>query len=108
MLAILSWLNQCFTWLYQAFTWVLNGCVEVLNFFIFSVVDGFLTVALTFINSLNFAGLAFDLAGYYGLIPETGLYLISQLGIPQGLSMLGLAVGIRMALNLIPSVITRI
>jgi hypothetical protein len=108
MLAILGWLNSCFSWLYTLFGWMLDGLLEVLNFFLYTFVDGILTIVLTFINSLNFASLLFNMATYWGLMPSQGLYLVDQLGITTGLSMLGVAYTIRVMLNFVPSIFTRI
>lgn len=108
MTAVLTWLNQCFGWLYTALGWLLDGLIVVLNYFICTLVDGILTMALTFIQALNFASMAFNMATYWGLMPDQALWFVTQLGIPTGLSMIGVAYSIRFCLNLIPSIITRI
>lgn len=89
-------------------TWVLNGIVAIVSGVLYVILDGFFVVCMAVINAINLSTILTQAFANWGVLPVQLVYLINQIGIPQGLTMIGYAYVIRMTLNLLPGSITRV
>ncbi len=103
-----NWFNTFWTNIYTPLRWALDGVVSGLKYVAYGIFDGMLSVVTSILAALNISQIAFDAAGAWGLIPSQLLWLITQCGIPQGVSLVMWAVTIRLGLNLIPGWLTRV
>jgi len=91
-----------------ALAWVLDSIVTVLWSVLYFIYDGFLTMLTAVVAAIDVSTLITDMAAQWGLLPDVMVFLVNQCGLPQMIAIIVYAYGIRMALNLIPSVVTRI
>ncbi|WP_319548099.1 DUF2523 family protein [Desulfogranum marinum] len=103
-----TWLSGFWEAIYTGFSWIMDGLLLALEFVFFSIVDGFFTVVETFFATLDLSAVAFNYAAQWSSLPDQVVWLISGVGLPQCLTMLGGAYALRLVLNLIPSVLTRV
>lgn len=94
--------------LFNVFGWGLDAVVYILLNIPYALFKLFLGLVHSVVSLLSVGSLAVDVTTGWGLLPPALGYLIGQTGIDTGLSMLATAYGIRFALNLIPSAITRV
>ena len=88
--------------------WGLDGGVWALQGFFKYCFKGVLEVAKGAIMAISLGDLAVNTAASWGYLNPNVAYLVVASGIPEGLSILAIAYGIRLALNLIPAAFTRI
>jgi hypothetical protein len=98
---------------FPAFAWDLvklgiGALFDVISLFLFLIFDGFCFVVTMFISALDLSALAFTSFAEWSNLPTQAIYLINQLSLPQCVSIILGAITIRMVLNLIPSVFTRL
>lgn len=103
-----GWFDAFLSWLVTLATWILNGAVTVVEAALYYPFDGLLTTIETFVSGLDLSALAFSYTSMWAGLPPQFVYFVNAVGIPQGLSMIIAAVGIRMVINLIPAAFTRI
>lgn len=108
MTGIMNFINGFFTALQTILSWMLDGLAYVLKTVIYFVFDGLLTVVSGIISAVDISNVLVSAASTWNAMPPQLLYVIHQIGIPQGLTILGYAYLIRMGLNLIPAALTRI
>ncbi len=112
---IFTWLwNQVVKvvfWLFDTlltpFRWLLDGILWIIGRALYLIFDGLLTVIQLFFGSIDFSAVLFSNTLGSSLHPVL-VWFINQLGIPQCFTLIGLAIGIRMLLNLLPAAVTRI
>ena len=105
---IIRWLSSFWSWVEKGFTWILDGFILLLQFVVFTILDGLFSVVETFLSALDISAIALNYAATWSSLPTQLLWLINAVGLPQCLTLLGAAYLIRLVLNLIPSVFTRI
>jgi F0F1-type ATP synthase membrane subunit c/vacuolar-type H+-ATPase subunit K len=105
---LLSFINGFWGIIVQVFQWLIQGVIYAVQMGLYVIWDGILTCMSTLISGLNLGNIATQTAAAWGLLPSQLAYLIEQSGIANGLGMIGTGIAVRMALNLIPSWITRI
>lgn len=105
---VIRWLSTFWSWVETGFAWILDGFILLLQFVVFTILDGLFTVVETVLSTLNLSAIALNYAATWSNLPAQLIWLINAVGLPQCLSLLGGAYLIRMVLNLIPSVFTRI
>lgn len=103
-----SYILNFFNALFNVFSWVLDAVVYVFLNIPYYLFKMFLSVVYGLVSLLNVGSLAVDITTGWGLLPPQLGYLIGQVGLDVGLSMLALAYGIRFVLNLIPGALTRV
>lgn len=108
METLVNFVIDFFRLLKGLFSWLLDGFLFVLKTVLYLPFDGILTVITAFVSSLDVGQLVFNSASTWGLLPPQMLYVINEVGVPQGLTLVAYAIGIRMALNLIPAALTRL
>lgn len=94
--------------LYEPLQWVLDGIVYVALSLPYAILDGLLTVVTTFVSSLDFSAVVFQWSAGYALIPPSAVYVMTAIGFPQFVTLIGAAYVVRMLLNLIPAALTRV
>jgi hypothetical protein len=108
METLVNFVIDFFRLLKGLFSWMLDGFLFVFKTTFYQIYDGFLTVITAFVSSLDLGQLAFNSVATWGQLPPQMLYLINAVGFPQGLTLVAYAIIIRMLLNLIPSILTRL
>lgn len=94
--------------IYVLLSFVIEGILTVIKVSFLWMFDGVLTLVYVFVRSLDLSGIAVNYFADWGLLSPQALYVVNQSGIPQGLTLLAYAIGIRVLLNLIPAAFTRI
>ena len=108
MSGVFSFINSFFTSLQAVGAWLLNGLLYVLKTALFFSFDGLLTCISSVLSLIDVSSVIVSASAAWAGMPPQLIWIINQVGIPQGLSILLVAIGIRMALNLIPAALTRI
>ena len=108
MSGIMAFINTFFHTIQTLLGWVLDGLLYVLKTALFFPFDGLLTVVSGLISALDVSNVIVSSASTWSGMPPQLLYIVNAIGLPQGLSMLAYAYGLRMTLNLIPAALTRI
>jgi ABC-type proline/glycine betaine transport system permease subunit len=106
--AVYNWLSKFWDWLQAAFQWLLDGLLYLLKFVAYTLLDGLLSVVEAVLNTIDFSSVVFNYAAAWSHLPDQLIWLINALGLPQCFTILGSAYLIRLLLNLIPSVFTRV
>jgi hypothetical protein len=88
--------------------WTLDGIVWLLSHVLFLIFDGILTCISVFFSLLDFSNFIAGYAMSWAGIPDQMIWFINAVSIPAGVTMICGAIGIRMAINLIPSWATRL
>ncbi len=105
---IIKWLATVWGWVETGFTWILDGLILLLQFVVFTLLDGLFLVVETTLGAINLSSVLFNYAAAWSHLPTQLVWLINAVGFPQCLTILGSAYLIRLTLNLIPSVFTRV
>lgn len=87
---------------------MLDGLITLLQFVFFVIFDGLLSIVETFLAAVDLSAVAFNYAAAWSNLPSQLIWLINAVGLPQCFALLGAAYLIRLTLNLIPSVFTRV
>ncbi len=103
-----DFISNFFEILWKGFLWLAEAVGEVVGFLLFTIYDGVLTVISLFASTIDLSAIAFNMAAEYSNLPPTLIWFINQINIPQGLSIIAGAIGIRMLINLIPAALTRV
>ena len=105
---LFEWLGWFWDKFLEIAKWCLDGLILIIQYAFYWIFDGFCIVVESFFKTLDFSALAFNYAGTWAGLPEQVIWIISTIGLPQGVSLLGGAYLLRLLLNLIPSVFTRV
>ena len=105
---ILEFCNSFVNMIYLFGKWFLEGAVEVGELCIYWLFDGFYTLVSSLLSTLNFGNLLVDLTAGFDILPSQVVYVIDQVGLGTALTMICSALVVRVCLNIIPSIITRI
>jgi len=105
---IIEWLRTFWSWIETGFKWILDGFILLLQFIVFTILDGLFSVVEGFFAALNFSSMLFNYAAAWSSLPTQLIWLINAVGLPQCFALLGAAYLIRLTLNLIPGVFTRV
>jgi len=99
--ALVSYLGTLFKWLLDGVLWVIGKVLYV-------IFDGLLTVIDTIFKSIDVSSYLTSNALSWANMPSQLIWLVNQIGIPQGLTIIASAISLRMLINLIPAEFTRI
>jgi hypothetical protein len=105
---IIEWLRTFWNWVSTAITWILDGFILLLQFVAYTLLDGLLLVIETTLAAIDLSSVIFNYAATWSNLPPQLVWLINAVGLPQCMAILGAAYMIRLTLNLIPSVFTRV
>lgn len=105
---ILEFCNSFVSMIYALGKWCLDGGLEVFKMGLYWLFDGFYSVVSGVLASLNFGNLLVSLTSGFDLLPSQVVYVIDQCGIGSCITMICSAILIRVCLNIIPSIITRV
>ncbi|MDR2549468.1 MAG: hypothetical protein LBD10_04615 [Desulfobulbus sp.] len=106
--ALFQWLATFWDWVLTFFKWALDGLLLLLQFLVFTILDGLFTIVETTLAAINLSSVLFNYAASWSSLPPQLVWLINAAGLPQCFALLGAAYMIRLTLNLIPSVFTRV
>ncbi|MDH4317705.1 MAG: hypothetical protein OEV64_04900 [Desulfobulbaceae bacterium] len=107
ILAVVGWLESFWDLVLDGAIWLLEGFTKLLGFVFYTIFDGLLLVIESFFSSLDLSAIAFNYAAQWSSLPPQTIWLVNQLAIPQGLSLLVGGYMIRHVLNIIPSAFSR-
>jgi hypothetical protein len=105
---IIDWLSDFWSWVETGFHWILDGFVILIQFVAYTILDGLFLVIETTLAAVDLSSVIFNYAAAWSSLPEQLVWLINAVGLPQCLAILGAAYLVRLTLNLIPSVFTRV
>lgn len=105
---IIDWLSAFWNWVETGFKWILDGFILLVQFVAFTILDGLFLVVETALAAIDLSSVLFNYAATWSSLPAQLIWLINAVGLPQCLAILGAAYLIRLTLNLIPSVFTRV
>lgn len=108
MTFIKNFFDAFWTTLQALFSWMLDGGLLVIKAALYAPFDGFLTIISAFIHAIDFSSIMIVTVIDWASLPPQLIYLINAVGFPQGISIILAALVIRLTLNLIPSVFTRV
>lgn len=94
--------------IYVPFGWILDGLLYLLISIPWFIIDGFLSAVEIIIAGLDLSSVAFSWVAGYALVPDQAIYFMVAIGFPQFVTIIASAYAIRFALNIIPSVLTRV
>ncbi len=103
-----DFVSKFFTYLYDGLLWLVDGISTVIQYAVYYIYDGLLTVFYTFVSLLDLSAVAFNIAAEYSSMPAQLIWFVNELNIPQAFAYVSSAIIIRMLLNLIPASVTRI
>lgn len=105
---LLNWLSSVWHWIETGFKWILDGFILLVQFVFFTIFDGLLIVIETALAAIDLSSVIFNYAATWSHLPDQLIWLINAVGLPQCFAILGAAYLVRLTLNLIPSVFTRV
>lgn len=105
---LLAFIDSFWSVIVQVVMWFVDGIGYIIKFTCYNVLEGFYTILLSMIQAIDISTIMTNLTMSWGLLPGALGYLLVAVNIPQGLGIIGAAYLIRLGLNLIPSVFTRI
>lgn len=109
---VLKWIYNFFSsffgYLFDALTWLLESIFWIFSQFPYLIFDGFLLVIEGIFTVLDLSGLALDTALDWSSLPDQLVWILGEIDFSQGVSIMMTGVVIRMLMNLIPGVFTRI
>lgn len=105
---LLSFVNKFWIAIKDTVVWLVDGIVYACKLFLYGVADGFFTLITGLIQAIDCSALVTAMAADYSLLPTQLVWLINAICLSQGLSVIVIGIMIRMSLNLIPAVFTRI
>ena len=97
-----------FTFLTALLKWCVDGILFVLTSVMFLIFDGLLTCISAIFTAIDISNFVAAYAMSWAGVPPQMIWFINAVSIPAGIIMLTGAIGIRMAINLIPAAFTRI
>ena len=100
--------SALFGFLRLLLTWTLDGILWLLGKAFFLPFDGLLTAISALFNAIDLSAFAATYAMDWAGLPPQLIWFVNAVAIPQGMTILAGAIGIRMLLNLIPAAFTRI
>ncbi len=106
--SIVSGFTALMTFLSNILTWALDGILWLLGKAFFIPFDGLLTCISSFFKAIDFSVFPSSYALDWAGMPPQMIWFINAVSLPQGVTIIFLAIGIRMLLNLIPAAFTRI
>lgn len=104
-------MTEVFDVIYKLFTLdssVMDLFANIIWGLLYLIQEGFLTLIEAIVGAIDVGSHVTSIAAQWGVLPDVMVYLINAVGIPQALSVIGWAYGIRFILNLIPATFTRV
>lgn len=105
---LFQWLGKFWGSVITAFSWVLDGLILLVQFVFYTIMDGLFSVVESFLGALDFSALVFNYGATWSSLPTQLIWMINAVGLPQCFALLGAAYVLRLGLNLIPAVFTRV
>lgn len=88
--------------------WCLDGILFILKKAFFLPFDGLLTAISAVFSAIDISTFISSYAMNWAGLPPQMIWFVNAIAIPQGMTIMAGAVGVRLALNLIPAAFTRI
>jgi hypothetical protein len=109
---MLDWLVEFFEGFWEivedAFIWLLNGILWIISQLLYLIFDGLLLIVEGFFTILDLSSVGFASAADWAGLPDQLIWIINQINLPQGFSIITAAIGLRVLINLIPAAFTRV
>jgi hypothetical protein len=88
--------------------WSFGFLVSVVGYAVYAIFDGLIWTIYGIVSMIDLSTLALDFSGQLLGLPPALIFLLSQVGFAQALTIVGGAYLVRLLLNLIPAAFTRI
>lgn len=105
---LLSFVNGFVSMMSDLLRWMGDGVVWAGKELLYLFFDGGLTIVEGVVSGLDLSSIAVSGALTWGVLPSQMIMMVNMCCIPQALAVIVSALGLRMALNLIPSWVTRV
>ena len=105
---IIDWLSSFWGFIEKALLWILDGFILLLQFVVYTILDGLFLVVETALAAIDVSAIVFNYAASWSALPTQLVWLINAVGLPQCFAILGAAYIIRLTLNVIPATFTRV
>ena len=105
---IIDWLRTFWHWIETGLKLILDGFILLLQFVVYTILDGLFLVVETALAAINVSSIVFNYAASWANLPTQLIWLINAVNLPQCFTILGAAYGIRLLLNVIPATFTRV
>ena len=105
---LLDFINHFWQLLKDIFIWSFKAIEYIGEEIAKNLFAGFFTLAGGVINALDVGTILTEVSSAWGLLDPQVAWFMVNLGVSQGLGILGIAFGIRFLLNLIPAAFTRV
>jgi hypothetical protein len=105
---LLSFVNAFWDSFVGVVTWMVDGGMWVCKAAVWYVLEGFYAAILAFLATINFTNIAASTALAWSGMPSQLCYCVANSGIAAGLAVISSGWAIRLLLNLIPGVFTRV
>ena len=105
LIQVVQWIFSAF---YQLLNYLLNGVGVVIGEIVWLFCTGILSVISGIIHAISYSTVVFQFTAGWAGIPPQGIWLVNTLGIPDMITMIAGAYGVRLALNFIPGAFTRV
>ncbi|MCI5219521.1 MAG: DUF2523 domain-containing protein [Candidatus Electrothrix sp. LOE2] len=92
----------------DAFIWLLNGFLWIISELLYLIFDGLLLIVEGFFTLLDLSSVAFASSADWAGLPDQLIWIINQINLPQGFSIILSAISVRVLINLIPAAFTRV
>ena len=70
--------------IWDAVLWIFENIGNLISWVFFTIYDGLLTVLYSFAAAIDFSAVMFNAAAQYSSMPSQLIWLINQIGLPQG------------------------
>jgi hypothetical protein len=111
-MTVLEWIynffKSFFDFLIDVLVWVLDAIFYILSEPLYLLFDALLVVVEAIFTLLDLSGLALDSVLDWTSLPDSLVWILGEIDLSQGLTIMVSAMGIRMLINLIPGTFTRV
>lgn len=109
---MLDWLygffNNFWDFFIDVLVWCFDTAVYIFGQILYIIFHALLLAVEGFFTVLDLSALALDTALDWSSLPDQLVWLISEIDLSQGITLIMTGVGIRMLINLIPAAFTRV
>ena len=103
-----DFINGFFGFMWDLIKVVFEALFDFIGLFFYFFFDGFLSFFQTMLAGVNLGALGFNVFASWSNMPPQLIYLVNQLGLPQGVTIIAGAIAVRKVIDLLPAAVTRV
>ncbi len=105
---LLTFINEFWNALVSVVKWLVDGGIYAIQKALYIPYDAILTAIEAMVGSVSLGSLTGSMASAWGLLPPQVVWWVNAVNLPAGLGLIATAIVVRLTLNLIPGVFTRV